>query len=128
MCFGAEFCGAAVDCRQKCARCLRALRRIDSQHRLQERDHTRRDVSILQLLDREFLGLYCRNFSERAPNKWHTTRKQIPKGHAEGVDVRTRIEPRFSRLSKLLWTCEGRGSNKTGLSLFDTEFRVRRQN
>ena len=81
-CFRAEFCVAAVDGRQQFARCLRTLRWIDSQHRLQQRNHTRRHVSILQLLEREFLRLSCRNFWERAPNKWHTTGKQIPKGHA----------------------------------------------
>src|SRR4029077_18348987 len=95
---------------------------------LQERDHPRRDVSILQLLERKFVRLSCRNFSERAPNKWHTTGKQIPKGDAEGVDVRTRIDPRFSRLSKLLWTSKSRSADETGLCLFGTEFRVRRQN
>src|SRR6266404_80159 len=108
MCIGAEFFVAAVDCRQQFARGLRALRWIDRQHRLQQRDHARRDASILQLLEREFLGLFCRNFSERAPNKWHTTGKQIPKGDTEGVDVTTRIDPRFSRLRKLLWTCKSR--------------------
>src|SRR5438132_3060812 len=128
MCIGAEFFVAAVDCRQKFARCLRALRWIDSQHRLQERDHTRRHVSILQLLERELLGLFCRNFSERAPNKWHTTGKQIPKGDAEGVDVRTRIDPHFSRLRKLLWTCKSRSADETGLRLFGTAFCLRRQN
>src|SRR4029077_19137539 len=75
-----------------------------------------------------FLGLFCRNVSERAPNKWHAAGKQIPKGDAEGVDVRTRIDPRFSRLSKLLWTSKSRSADETGLCLFGTEFRVRRQN
>src|SRR6266550_823808 len=117
-----------MDPRQQFPRCLRSLRWIDSQHRLQQRDQTCRDVSILQLLERELLGLFCRNFSERAPNKWHTARKQIPKGDAEGVDVRTRIEPHFSRLSKLLWTCKSRSADETGLRLFRTAFRLRRQN
>src|SRR4029453_674587 len=68
------------------------------------------------------------NLFERAPDERHTTRKQIPKGDAEGVDVRTRIEPRFCRLSKLLWTCKSRSADETGLRLFRTAFRLRRQN
>src|SRR5207249_8131853 len=68
------------------------------------------------------------NLFERAPDERHSTRKQIPKGDAEGVDVRTRIEPRFSRLNKLLWTCKSRSADETGLRLFRTAFRLRRQN
>src|SRR5260370_30127515 len=112
MCVGDEFCAAAADCRQKFARCLRALRWIDSQHRLQQRDHTRRHVRILQLLERKFLGLFCRNFSERAPNKWHTTGKQIPKRYAERIDVRSRIDFHLFGRSELLWAREGWGSDE----------------
>src|SRR5712691_4625208 len=68
------------------------------------------------------------NLFERAPDERHSTRKQIPKGDAEGADVRTRIEPRFPRLSKLLWTCKRRSADETGLRLFRTAFRLRRQN
>src|SRR5712692_7999900 len=68
------------------------------------------------------------NLFERVPDERHSTRKQIPKGDAEGVDGRTRIAPRFSRLSKLLWTCKSRSADETGLRLFRTAFRLRRQN
>jgi hypothetical protein len=61
-----------VDGREKFPRRLRAFRWIDRQHRLQKRDHTCRDVSILQLLKREFRGLFYRNVPERAPDKWDT--------------------------------------------------------
>src|SRR5437016_6842186 len=48
----------------------------------------------------------------------------MPKGDAEGVDVRARIEPRFPRLSKLFWTCKRRSADETGLSLSGSKFRV----
>src|SRR6266404_2777176 len=66
------------------------------------------------------------NLFERAPDERHSTRKQIPKGDAEGVDVRTRIDPHFSRVRKLLWTCKSRSADETGLRLFGTAscFRV----
>src|SRR4029453_17396513 len=68
------------------------------------------------------------NLFQLAPDERHTTGKQIPKGDAEGVDVRTRIEPRSCRLSKLLWTCKSRSADETGLRLFRTAFRLRPQN
>src|SRR5207249_418577 len=34
----------------------------------------------------------------------------------------------FCRLSKLLWTCKSRSADETGLRLFHTAFRLRRQN
>src|SRR5947208_2172969 len=75
-----------------------------------------------QWREREFLRLSCRNFSERAPNKWHTTGKQIPKGDAEGVDVRAGIDLRLFGRSELLGTGECWGSNESRLSLLGAAF------
>src|SRR6266705_827985 len=65
--------------------------------------------------------------SQRAANKGNAARKQIPEGRAYRINIGAGVDGCLTNADKLFRTGESRSANETGLSLFGTKFRVRRQ-
>ena len=77
---------------------------------------------MAQLFQGEIVTLSRPQFFQRAADKRRPAGEQIPKRHAQRVDVRTRVDCRLTGAGKLLRAGKGWRADESGLGLIDAEF------